>query len=214
MEQKSLTTVAVVGLITLVIGYLVGMSQGVSKGESTIKASYASKIEEVKKLFPSTPEIYSVFGMVKSLDGKVITVETQVFGNPFEEIPKVREITVGTDTKITKNEQISAEEYKKLIEEYQVAMKKFQKDQQTSMALGRPAPLPVGGYPMLPSMTKEVIISVSDIKVGDSITVRADKNIKTEAKFEASSVSVSLASPTSGVTPAAVPPPVTTPATP
>ncbi|MFA6364938.1 MAG: hypothetical protein WCW78_00860 [Candidatus Paceibacterota bacterium] len=192
MEQKSLVALVGVGVVALVVGYLVGVSQG----GKAVTASYASKIEAVSKLFPSMPDIRIISGTVKSVSGKVITIETQTYGNPFEDVPKVREITVGTNTKVTKNEAIPGEEYQKLNNAYQVAVQKFQKEQQAAMTSGKPALLPSGGYPMMPSPTKQVDISVSDIKVGDIVAVSADKNIKTEASFEASSISVSASTPT------------------
>ncbi len=184
MEQKTIVTAAVVGVVALVVGYSVGMSQQ--------KASYAEKIAAVAKMFPSVPEMRSVSGTVKSVSGKVITVETQSFGNPFENIPSSRQITVTDKTKITKNQPIEPAAFQKLNDAYQAAMQKFQKEQQALMASGKPLAAPTTGtVPTPPMPFKEVTVAVGDIKAGDSLTVNSDKDIKMATSFEASSITVS-----------------------
>ena len=113
------------------------------------------------------PEMLSVSGAVKSINGNTLIIETGENPNPFEQLPSTREIAVTQSTKIVRQDQKNPEEFQTENEEYQ---KKLQ-----SGASGAIPPVP----------TIEMDIKLSDIKVNDFVTIVSDKNIKNSASFEA-----------------------------
>lgn len=186
-----------IGVIVLAggIGYMVGRGGGVPSlgGLST---SDQAKLEAAKKMFPPMPDSNFVFGQVKSVSGKVITLSTPT-NNPFDESPTERQVTVTSATKIVKNEFKSPETMQKEQEAYTKKMSSWKPGSTTE------AP----PTPPMPFVEKQV--SISDIKVGDQINVEAANKIRFVEKFDATKISIQFSA---APAPAPAPVPVPVPA--
>ena len=197
--KKRFTAILIFFIIGVLLGFGVSISYNKKSAEKNSleeNAKLMSQLEKAKKFFPSIPEMKSVFGTVKEINGNIVRVETGESLNPFEELPAIREVTVTQSTKIVKQEQKSPAEFQK-------EMEAFQKKMQQNLNGTAPNAVPVN-----PFMEKELLLS--DIKVNDRISAESDKNIKTAAKFEATRIVVSsnnLPAPPTAITSAAAPPP-------
>lgn len=141
----------------------------------------------VKNLVPpiSPSEMTTIMGTVKEINGKIITVEMAESPNPADKWPTKRRVIVDSKTKILKISAKSPAELKKEIDSH---------------------PKDSSGLTFLPNGVKEEEIELSDIRIGDSINVSADHNIKTEVKFIATRITLNASQavarpPLGGVTP-------------
>lgn len=169
MNKSIIAGVTVVALIVGgVVGYLGAGSQ------------YSAQLDKAKKAFPTLPATQTIFGTIKSISGNVITLQTQSAVNPFENIPEVRTVTVTSATKIVKNERKDLNVLQQEMADYQKALK----------STSRTVPVAGSTTPAIANMTippmpfTQTEIKLSDLKVGDMVSVDADKDIKTEASFE------------------------------
>ena len=158
-------------VLTLVVGFGIGFYAG----NKIASSKYTSQIEKVKSFFPSTPDTPFISGTVKGVSGNVVTLETVASSNPFEELPTVRQVTVGSDAKIIK--QVSKDP-----SEFQKEMTAWQK----SSAGLKPGTLPIA----VPQSFTEKEIKVSELKAGDIVSVGASDNIKTKISFKAITITV------------------------
>ncbi len=177
-------------LIALIIGIALGFAggyYGLSYSKSEITSETANlktnsnsdceaKLEKAKKLFPVVPEMTSLFGTIKEINGNVITLETTFF-SPFEDLPLIRKITVNDGVKIVKYEQKDQALYQKETADYQKAM-----SEQTDTAKVANPPMPF----------EEKTINFSDIKTGDQIMAEAGENIKTKTEFAATKITLQI----------------------
>ncbi len=199
MEQKN-SLVAII--ITLVIGLIVGFALGRGLGGvggfgDTQKLQ--QQVEQAKKLFPPVAtDVRSMSGTVKEVKEKqgVIVVET-IAVNPFDDTPRVRTVTIASDTKIIRNEQKDPAAYQKEFIDFQKAVQ-------------AQASKPAGSAPAKPPMPfREVAATISDIMVGQQVFVTADQNIRDKTSFDAKTLIVSSSGPGGAGLPAgtALPPP-------
>lgn len=189
MEQKSSVVVAV---IALVVGAVGGFALGRGAvGSSSDVVKLRMQVEEAKKLFPALPgDIRSISGTVKEVKGGVITMET-FSASPFDETPRMRNVSVSGDTKITRNEQRDPAAYQRELDAFQKAIQ--------SVKPGSAPPTP-------PNPFREVAVKIEDLKQGDQISVTADENIRDKESFTANTISVfSIAGP-AGIPGGAIPP--------
>ena len=180
-KQVIAGVVIVVAIVAGVIGYMIGASVSggaLVGGDAALRA----KLEEVKKMFPPLPDSNFVFGQVKSVSGSVITLSTPTT-NPFDESPKVREVTVTGSTKIVKNENKSPETMQKELEAYQ-----------KKMSAWKPGSTDTPPAPPEPFVEQE--ISLSDIKADDQISVEANSPIRMVEKFEAVKITLQMTAAT------------------
>ena len=176
-NQKSL----LVGIVTsLIVGVVIGLIVS-SKSPQLSGGLSATQLEKVKKLFPVIPEMRSFSGSVKEIDGKTITLEISESTNPFDEWTTIRKVTVSDSTKIVRTSQKDPKEFQKEMEAYSPG------------AVGDSTKPSSVRTP--PSFLTEKVIKLSDLKVGDVITVEADHNIKNETQFTATKVSVGMGGP-------------------
>ena len=184
--------------ITFVVSLVVGITGGLYAGSLFPSAQLGSglskeQVDKLKKLFPPIPEMRSVSGTVKKIDGKTITLEIAESPNPFDEWPTSRKVIVSDSTKIVKVTQKDPKEFQKEMEAY------------SSGTIANPTNPASLRNP--PSFTKEEVIKLTDIKVGDVITVEADHNIKSETQFTAIKISVGMGgSGPAGLIPPPLPP--------
>lgn len=165
-KQQITRIIIVVALVAGVLGYVIGAG---SSGRMSFLGGFGAGN------LPSMPDSNSISGGVKSIQGNIITLSTPS-GNPRDEAPKERQVTVTSATEITKLENKSAE-----------TIKKEQEDYGKKMASWKPGS---GVPPVQPSLSVEKKISVSDIKAGDLVNVLAAILIRLEEKFEATKITV------------------------
>lgn len=184
--------------ITL-IGMAVALVAGGVAGYYGASYQYSGTLTKAKAAFPTQPTMQMVSGTVKSVSGNTVTIQTQPSMNPFENLPAVRTVTVTSTTKIVKNEQ-------KDTAVFQQEMADFQKAMQKSVPVPGSTSTPAMNLPTPPTPFNETVLKVSDIKVGDMVSVDAGKDVKTAASFDAVKITVngSIGAPGIG----GVPPPL------
>lgn len=182
---KPANKAAIAGIVGLLIGLVGGYGAGrVSTGTpinplaapGSGSGSYQDGYNAAKKkiddahMFPPAPtSALSLTGTVKSLGSDSLVMEVSVLSpNPLDEmtVPKERTVTVTGSTKILKLITKSPNEFEKDLEAFQKAV-----------AEGTPA--------TAPSNTKQVPISLQDLKAGDTVNVTADHDILKEVSFTA-----------------------------
>lgn len=181
--KKTLVVSIIVGLVALAAGYAIGMKLG----NDGATAEYNNKLEQLKKS-SSQAEVKAISGTVKSVNGNTLTVETTSLGNLFDVAPQVREVTVGTNTKIIKREPMGQADFQKLQETYRL--------------LGYSVSTPV----------RQVNASISDIKTGDRVAITSGQDIKTNSSFKATEIVIMLVSTVS--VPSSIPATSTVPPSP
>lgn len=139
---------------------------------------YSAQLNKVKSMFPATTAISFVSGTVKSVSGNVITMQTPSSGNPFEDLPTVRQVTVTSGTKIVRNEPKDPKVYQKEVAAYQAAVQKMKPIQTAATT------------PAMPQPFTETALKISDLKAGDVLMVDAGKDIKTRTSFDAVKITV------------------------
>ncbi len=99
--EKNKTGVAkfAVPVVALIVGAVIGFMINSSQSNTKI-AHLSTQIDTVKKQFPGRPDIRMFPGVIKSIDGNVITIESLLNAAPFEDLPKERVVTVAPTTKI------------------------------------------------------------------------------------------------------------------
>jgi len=138
---------------------------------------YAAQIDKAKALFPTQTTMMSVSGTIQSIAGNTITMQSSSL-NPFEKVPAVRKITVTSETKILKTEPKDPRVFQKEMDAFQKAV---QKVSTSTEATSLPTP---------PQPVTETPLKLSDLKVGDMITASAAADIKTQASFNAVTITV------------------------
>lgn len=136
-----------------------------------------AKLEKVKKFFPIIPEMTSIFGVIKEINGQVITMESAL-NNPLENLPLIRKVTVKDDAKIVKFKQKDQAIYQKEAADYQKAIAERT---ETDQIINPPMPF------------VEEIINFLDLKIGDQIVAESGENIKTKDEFEAIKITLQTA---------------------
>jgi hypothetical protein len=187
--KKTIIALGVVGV--LIVGLAGGYFWGYARGGAAITASYATKIAAVNKLFPTPTSIFSLTGTVQSVNGSVVTISVApLLLNPFADtsFPTTREITIAASTTITQMTQKDPAAYQQEVQAY---MKQTATHTTTTTTTALAGPLPY----------TETNIDVSDIKVGDTVTVGASSNIMSAASFTATTIQDQMQTQ--------VPPPVT-----
>ena len=173
------TTTLITIIISLIVGCALGYFLGYTNGSKVVVTSYSSKAAEVSNLFP-TPQgaLFSLTGSVKEIDGNIVTIDANpLTPNPFAEnnFPTVRTVTVADATTITQMQQKDQATLQQEMLAYQKAV---------SAAKGASSTL----TPPMPF--SETAIKLSDLKVGDKITVTAGSDIRTATSFTATKIKV------------------------
>lgn len=140
---------------------------------------------------PTAPELLGLTGTVKEISGATITLDISAMPN-IGGGPSTRQVEVTASTTLTKQTT-------KDPAQFQAELAAYQK-KSSSLKPGSPSL-------SIPSPTEQTAIKISDIKVGDMLSVNADHDIKTAASFEAMQIIVMPAV-------SAVPPPPPVPPAP
>lgn len=198
MNKNNITLIAV---SALVIGGLIGY--GVAAYQ------YSAQLSKVKTLFPSVQgPVLSVGGMIKSISNNVITIETPKSANPFEDTPTVREITVMSATSIVKRELKDPKAFQQEMDAFQKAAQKI-----VPVTAGTTStPAASANVPTPPVPFKEIKLDISDLKVGDTVSVEAGKDIKMATSFETTKIILLSEAVPAGSAPTVNTPPPANPA--
>lgn len=165
MINKNLYSLIVAGLIFIIVfgwgGYFYGRKAGERIGKEASQKELADLKQRIKLFFPSQPaEIFSISGSIKEIGKDFLKIEYFVPSElpllPGETAKKeLRKVAVNQNTKIIKIDF-------------------------SSFSQGMP-PKPSE----LQAGPKEIKISLSDLKVGENISVTAKENIKDKKEFSA-----------------------------
>ena len=146
-----------------------------------------SQINRAKKFFPPIlQDIRSVLGIVKELGGDTVVIEITLV-NPFDESPQNRIVKIANETKIVRNERRDPAAYQREIADFQ---KKLQAQSNN--------PPSVRATP--PNEFSQAPATISDIAVGQQISIATDENIRDKESFTAKTI-VILPTLPSGVIP-------------
>ena len=171
------TSAILLAIGALVVGVAGGYFWGYAGGVVALPTSHApTNNTAVNTLTPSTPtSTLSLSGRVKSINGSVITMDANSLtpGSPLAAggFSVSRAVTVTSDTKIIKEVPTDPAVFQQEMQAYA---------KRASSASTSTAPLP--------SPPTETSISLSDIKVGDVISVTASSNIMSAASFTATAI--------------------------
>lgn len=161
----------------IIIGFTLAIVIGGAIGYTVAGYQYSAKLNKIKAAFPELPMMISVTGIVQSVSGNAITLQTGPSANPFEDLPTVRTVTITSSTKIVKVMPKDPKIYQAELDTYQKAL------QESTPAVGTSSPAVNLLIP--PTPMNETTLKLSDLKAGDAITVDADKDVKTLVKFDA-----------------------------
>ncbi|MCX6786522.1 MAG: hypothetical protein NTU85_01730 [Candidatus Kaiserbacteria bacterium] len=174
-------------LLVLIIGITIGFAGGKYINIKVADSSCEAKLAKAKAMFPSAQDVRGVSGKISGINGNTVTIAVNET-SPFDDSPTAREVVVGENTKIVKMDFKDQTVFKQELEEYQ----------KITSAQTDKTKIPT---PPIPFTEKE--ISLSDLKVGDQITVEAGENIKTETKFTATKITLQVIPAVSKTAPAA-----------
>ncbi len=160
------TTITAALILCALFGYMFGYS----RGNKAAVAAYADKVAAINRILPPQLNPNVITGIVKAISGNTIVLEKILISqDPIAlDYPAIRQVTVANDASITMR---TLKDVKTLQTEL-VASKK-----------GTSVQAP-------PSLFYQKNITVSDIKVGDTITVVSSENIQKTEKFTVNSVQV------------------------
>ncbi|MBI3442811.1 MAG: hypothetical protein HY007_03525 [Candidatus Sungbacteria bacterium] len=206
MEQKK--------LLAFFVALLIGFGGGFWIGKYITSAEIQklhSQIEQAQRMYPmlAVPsQIRALSGRVAAIQGSTLTVEVSS-ANPFDDLPKIRAIAIGRDTKIIK----SVPKDPKVLKQEFAAYQKFLVKTKAVASAPRPGTGPAPGFlPAPPLPFQDQTILPQDLHVGDGINVTAAENIKTTLKFSAQEIRITNAVSSQRPRIGAVPAPILIPA--
>ena len=174
-------------LLSLIIGFGGGFVLGkggvrLSSNQSGEIEKLQSQIDSARKFFPPAPkELHSIGGVVKNINGSVITIQSSV-GSPFDDTPKERMVTITPHTKIILLTPKDPATIKREMTSSQDQMRTTQKNK---------PPTTLSPY-------QETIGSITDIKQNQFITATANDNIRDTPSFEAQEIRLMRVLPVRG----------------
>lgn len=157
-----------------------------TNSENTFQAGWDAAKERLSQYpmgmsAPEGMEIKSVSGTIQKIEGDKLTVKI----NPLEPLADpdldTRIITIDSNTKVTLSAQKDPAQFQKEMEEFQVRMKQSQENQELAQTT-EPS--------MFPTPFEKKEIKVSDLKVGQQISVTANEDIKDKKEFIAVQIDV------------------------
>ena len=185
--KKFIIVIAII--IAAVVGCVLGYAVGYSRGGNDVAASYAPKIAAVSKLFRPIMQTSYLTGRVDTISGDTVTVDANpITMNPFAEgnFPVVRTVTVTDATVITRTEQKDPAVFQEEVEAFQKMMQGGSVP--PGIAATGTAHTAIATNP--PTMFSETTTTLSDIKVGDTITITAASDISSATSFSATKIQI------------------------
>ncbi|MDP2655270.1 MAG: hypothetical protein Q8P17_01780 [bacterium] len=196
-------------LVGLVLGYVGGTMAG-NKSVADLKARVAGSTATL----PQMAEVRQLSGVVKSISGNNVTFAVQPrdpLGDPSLD---ERSVTINDKTKVTIMTQKDPAVFQKEMDEFQSAMQKV-KPGASPTAVGSTSDSSV--VPTPPQFFDKKTGNASSLKVGQTINVTSEANIKDQKSFTAVTIEIlpisaapAVAPPTNTTGPGAaatVPPP-------
>ena len=207
MTNKRLIVIVLsVAVVCFVLGFLASSqfntTQGILGGKNTFQAGWEAAKARLTEtgLVPMAANIETktVSGEIKEINGNKISLKIR----PLEPLadPELdnRVVTVDDNTKIYQLEPKDPKVYQKELEDF---------NKKTREQIVQPGALPQPVTP--PEYFTKKQIKIADLKIGQQVTVTADKDIKNSKEFTA--IEISLTSAISPVLTPATPPPAIPP---
>jgi hypothetical protein len=168
MNDKKLIY-SIVGIFALLVlisgigGYFYGLKVGYVSGKS-VSEKEITDLKAGLRIYslPSPSEIFSISGVIKEIGENTIKVET----NSFTDFPPLPGQKISTELRLVE-----------VTSETEITESVFFKPR-----------LPVSGKNGQSSGAQAKEIKLSDLKIGDNITIRSSENIKNKMKFAAMSI--------------------------
>ncbi len=160
MQQKEIVRLVAVALVVLIVGYAAGYLPEKQKNDD-LRA-------KVSKILPGIPEMREFGATIKEIRGKTIIVTVPPSASSLDEYPLEREVTITDATKIILRTPLDPMGFQKVLNEYMSSH-----------------PSPTSTPPTPFSETK---LSISDLKVGDSVTIKTADDVKSARVFEAMAI--------------------------
>lgn len=181
--NKIVTVLAIV--VALIVGGAVGYLSAGSQ-YSALLAKDAAMLDKAKLAFPTPPTMLSLSGTIKSISGNTLTIESSASGNPFDDLPTIRQVTLTGATKIVSSKLKDLQIFSQEMSDYQKAIQK------AAPGVGSTTTPVAVGFSTPPVPFSETEMQISDLKAGDVITVEAGKDIKMATSFDAVKVTLSV----------------------
>jgi hypothetical protein len=178
-----------VAAVVFGLGYFAGSRWGIGGSSSAEVASLQAQIEKAKKFFPPSAPTSVLGGTVLEVGNGTLVINVSST-NPFGDTSSMRTVAVSSATAIEKQTPKSPAEFQKEV----TALQKIPFRNTT----GTP-PLP----PLPYSIDK---LMLSDLRVGDLVTVESTGDISASANFAATRI-LSIVQSTSTL-PGSLPPPM------
>ncbi len=138
-------------------------------------AKLQSQIEQAKKFFPPLPSYSgSIFGTVKEVRADTIVLEITPM-NPFDESPQTRTVQIMNETKIFRNQRKDPAAYQREAAEFQ---KNIHAQSKNPSNVRIPSP----------NEFSQESAKISDIAVGQRISIAASENIRDKESFTAKTI--------------------------
>ena len=172
---------AILGIVTaIVVGAILGYAGG--------SHQYAAQLDTARKALPVQATMSSVLGKITGISGNIITITQPILNppvDPFEDLPAVRHVTVTSATNIVKDVVVDPSVFQQEMTAYQAAIQKIREKGPTAGVDVPAQPIPV----------IQTTLTLSDLKVGDMITVDAGTDVKTITSFDAVTITVNEITP-------------------
>lgn len=177
-------------IITPLMALVIGFGAGFFTQKTTVMdkrdqelVRLQSQIERAKRFFPSEQApVTTLSGTIKSVSRGSFILEASV-SNPFQDIPLLRMVRMTDRTSIIKFEQKDSATLRAESLEFEKKIAKLQ--------IG-----PGSGIQLVPlNPFRETTGTFADLKTGQSVTVTAQENIATKESFDATTVRITLISP-------------------
>lgn len=168
--QYSIVTLTALGAVMLVLSSAIGAILG-----PTFFPAPVSQAPFVTQIASANTDIISedvrvLFGSVTAIKGNSFTLHTQTEGNSAL---TDRNVTVTSETKVTKVSQKD----KKILESEIAEFAKKQDEAKKSQRLILP-----------PDIFLHTVVNVSEVAIGDTVTVTTSENVSTKKEFIASEI--------------------------
>lgn len=191
MAQRYLLYTSVVFVVGVGIGFTLGRA-GSNEAAGTLSSTDAQRLQkleqqvaEAKKFLPQTPQdVRLVSGRIAEINDGVITLET-LSVNPFEDLPRVRMVTVDGNTRIVRLVQKDPAQFQRESAAFQETLSRAGG---VAPAPVLATPLPPSGPAVPPSPFHEEAIGRDDLRMGSQVTIAAAENIRDRQAFTATEI--------------------------
>ena len=186
------TNEKIIPLLCLIVGLVGGFALGFGMEKSSESKNLANYQESLKAratsmgiLPPQMMEVTRLFGLIKSINGQTLTVVVQaprdLFGDPALD---ERNVTIDSNTKITLLTQKDSAVFKREMDEFQSRM-----NAQKPGAVFSATPSELADR-VAPEFFDKKIVDISELKVGQTISITTAENVKDQKSFVATAIEI------------------------